>query len=90
MLLEQVAARLNTPPAQLERESLHAYLERRLRFVESDLFMLTHRYGVESVLELDQAVQEGRFSEAETFEDYFRFDHLESERDTLQELLAQL
>jgi hypothetical protein len=90
MLLEQVAARLNTPPAELERESICAYLERRLRLVESEFFSLAHRYGVESVAELDQAVRDGRLSESEGFEDYFHFDFLESERDILVELREQL
>ncbi len=90
MLLEQVATRLHTTPEQLERESLRFYLERKLRLVESELFSLAHRYGVQTVFELDEAVQAGRFHEADAFEDYFRFDHLESERDTLRELLSKL
>jgi hypothetical protein len=90
MLLERVAARLNTEPEQLERESLRVYLERKLRLAESELFSLAHRYGVQTVFELDDAIQSGRFHEPEAFEDYFRFDYLESERDTLRELLEQL
>ena len=90
MLLDEVAVRLNLTPAQLERESLRAYLERRLRLVESELFVLAQRYGLETVEELDQAVQAGRFHEPDTFEDYFRFDFLEDEKDALQDLLARL
>ena len=90
MLLERVAARLNTEPEQLERDSLRVYLERKLRLVESELFSLAHRYGVQTVFELDEAIQSGRFHEPEAFEDYFRFDYLESEHDTLRELLEQL
>jgi hypothetical protein len=90
MLFEQVAPRLHITPAQLERESLQYYLERRLRLVESEMFALTRRYGVQTVFELDQAVQAGRFHEPEAFEDYFRFDYLESERDILREALEQL
>ena len=82
MLFEQVAVRLDTTPEQLERDSL--------RLVESELFSLAHRYGVQTVFELDEAVQSGRFHEPEAFEDYFRFDYLESERDTLHGLLEQL
>ena len=90
MLLEEIASRLHTAPEQLERESLRVYLERRLRLAESELFSLARRYGVQTVFELDQAIQDGRFYEPEAFEDYFRFDYLESERDTLRELLGQL
>ncbi len=58
--------------------------------VESELFTVALRYGVQTVTELDEAVQTGRFHEIMAFEDYFRFDYLENERDTLHELLEQL
>lgn len=90
MLLDEVAVRLNLTPAQLERESLRVYLERRLRLVESELFALAQRYGVNTVDELDQAIRAGRFHESDAFEDFFRFDYLEAEIDSLQELLARL
>ncbi len=90
MLLDEVAVRLNLTPAQLERESLRVYLERRLRLVESELFALAQQYGVKTVEELELAVQAGRFHEPDSFEDYFRFDFLEAEIDSLQELLAIL
>lgn len=90
MLLDEVAVRLNLTPAQLERESLRVYLERRLRLVESELFGLAQQYGVNTIDELDEAIRAGRFHEADAFEDFFRFDYLEAEIDSLQELLAKL
>jgi len=89
-LLERAATRLNVVPEKLERESLRAYLERNLRLVESELYMLAQRYGVQTVEELDKAIQSGRFHEKDTFEEFFRFDYLENERQTLRELLEQL
>jgi len=90
MLLTQVATRLDMTPERLEHDSLRTYLERQLRITESELFTLARRYGVQTVFELDQAVQAGRFHEPEAFEDYFRFDLLEHEQASLRELLAQL
>jgi hypothetical protein len=90
MLPEQVAARLNTTPEQLGRESLRLYLERKLRLVKNELFSLARRYGVQTVFVLDEAVQSGHFHEPEAFEDYFRFDYLESKRDTLTVHKTQL
>lgn len=89
-LLERAATRLNVVPKKLERESLQVYLERNLRLVESELYMLAQRYGVQTVEELDKAIQSGRFHEKDTFEEFFRFDYLENERQTLRELLEQL
>jgi hypothetical protein len=90
MLIDQVASRLKTAPEELERASLRLYVAHQLRVVESELFSLAHRYGVQTVFELDEAVRAGKFSETEAFGDYFRLDHLESERDKLRELLTQL
>lgn len=90
MLLEQVASRLNTSLEQLERDSLHIYLQRKLRAIESELFTLAHRYGVRTVFDMDEAIQSGRLHEPESFENYFRFDYLEHQRDTLRELLNQI
>ncbi len=90
MLLEQVATQLNILPDKLERESLKVYLQRNLRLVESELFRLSQRYGVRNVTELDEKIQQGAFHENETFDDLFRFDHLESERRKYIEILAGL
>ena len=90
MLFDQVATRLNTTPERLERDSLRVYLERKLRVTESELFLLAERFGVRTVFELDAAVQAGRFHEPEAFEDCFRFDYLEDERESLRELLSQV
>jgi len=90
MLLEQVATRLNITPGRLEHDSLRVYLERKLRVTESELFLLARQYGVQTIIELDAAVQAGRFHEPDAFEDYFRFDYLESERESLREMLSQL
>jgi hypothetical protein len=90
MLLNDIAEKFDTTPEQVQQEGLRLYLERRQRFVKSELLALAFRYGVQTVEQLDSAIEEGRFHEAEAFEDYFRFDYLESELDSVHELLAQL
>jgi hypothetical protein len=89
-MYEDVAAKLDVSPEELERESLRLFLEHRLRLVESELLTLARRYGVQTVGELDALVQAGRLHEAEAFEDYFEFDHLEAERDVLVESLKDV
>ena len=90
MWLESVADRLQTKPEVLERESLRAYLEKKLFLTEAELLLLGHKYGVKTVFELDKAIQQGRFHEDEAFEDYFQFDYLEHERDVLRQTLEEL
>ncbi len=90
MLLEQIATQLDILPEKLERESLRIYVQRSLRLIESELFNLARRYGVKNVAELDQKIQDGIFHENETFDDYFQFDYLESERQKLRDILETL
>jgi elongation factor P--beta-lysine ligase len=61
-----------------------------LRLVESQLLNLARKYGVKTVTELDAMVQSGQVHEAEAFEDYFEFDHLEAERSALRDSLKEL
>jgi hypothetical protein len=89
-MYETIALRLQLSPQELAQASLRLFLTHRLRLIESQLLTLARRYGVQTVTELDQLAQTGRIHEAEAFEDYFEFDHLEAERDTLLELLKEV
>jgi hypothetical protein len=89
-MYEDVALRLQLSPEEVERESLLLFLKHRLRLIESQLLGLVRRYGVQTVTELDALVQKGLVHEAEAFEDYFEFDHLEAERDALLDSLKEL
>ena len=89
-MYESIALRLQLSPQELELESLRLFLRHRLRLIESQLFSLAHKYGVQTVTELDKLVQNGQIHEAEAFEDYFEFDHLEAERDALLDSLKEL
>ena len=89
-MYEDIALKLQVPPEELERESLRLFLKHQLRLVESQLLGLARRYGVQTVSELDTLVQKGQFHEADAFEDFFEFDHLEAERDALLDSLREL
>lgn len=89
MTLTDVATKLSLPPEELERESLRLFLNHRLRLLESQLLGLASKYNVKTVTELDTLVQSGKVHESSAFEDYFEFDHLEAERDAVQELLKE-
>ena len=89
-MYENIALKLELSPQELERQSLRLFLRHRLRRIESQLLSLASRYGVHTVTELDGLVQSGQVHEAEAFEDYFDFDHLEAERDALLDSLREL
>jgi len=89
-MYEDIASRLRLSPQELERESLRLFLKHKLRLLESQLLSLARKYGVQTITELDALVQGGKVHEAEAFEDYFEFDHLEAEREAVLESLKEL
>ena len=68
---------------ELERESLKTYLHIRLKRCESELFNLARRYGVSSIEDFEDEYKRGTIKEEITWEDFFRLDHLEAERESL-------
>jgi hypothetical protein len=88
--LEELAKNLHMKPDDLLRESLEVFLRRKLKVIESELFLLAKKYGVSNILEFDKMVKEGRFHENDTFDDYFKFDNLEAERDLILEHLEKI
>lgn len=83
MNLEYLARDLNMRPDALLKESIETFLKHRLKIIESELFLLAKKYGVDNVFEFDRRVREGTLHEDDAFEDYFKFDNLEAERDVL-------
>lgn len=89
-MYENIASKLQLSPQELEQASLRLFLNHKLRLVESQLLSLAHKYGVQTVAELDERIQRGQIHEDEAFEDYFEFDHLEAEREVLLDSLKEL
>ena len=89
-ILNKVARAFQISPHSLLRESLRIYLKQKLNLVESEMFILAKKYGVQNVFELDARVQQGLFHEQDTSENYFRMDYLESEQDKIKQLLDTL
>jgi len=88
--IEYLAKDLHMKPEVLVKESIGIFLKHKLKIIDSELFILAKKYGAKNVLDLDRMVKEGRFHEKDTFEDYFTFDNLEAERDTLINHLEKL
>ncbi|MBN2543108.1 hypothetical protein JXI42_09620 [bacterium] len=89
-VLEKVAKELKIPPEELLKESLQNYLKRKLKLVETELYVLSKKYGVKNVNDFDQAISNGKFHEENSYEDYFRFDNLEAERDSILASLKEV
>ncbi len=89
-VIDIVAKELHMKPDELLKESLKTYLEKRLSKVESDIFLLSKKYGVKDVIDMDAKVKEGFISEKDAYDDYFTLDNLEAERETIKKLLDQV
>ena len=81
--LEELAKGLRMKPEELMKESVETFLKQKLGIIESELSLLTKEYEAHNVNEFDKMISEGRFHEEDAFEDYFKFDNLEAERDLI-------
>jgi len=81
--IDYLSKDMNMKPEALIRESVETFLRRKLKIIEAELFLLAKKYGVSSVVEFDEMVKKGKFHEEDSFEDYFKFDDLETKRDRI-------
>lgn len=88
--IDAVAKEHHMKPKELLTESLKTYLEKRLSKLDADIFLLTKKYGVKDVFELDSKVKAGFIRESDSYDDYFIFDNLEAEREKINKILEDL
>lgn len=88
--IDTVAKELKMNPNELLNVSLKSYLYSRLSMVETELFVLTKKYGVKDVFELDSKAKKGLISEKDSYDDYFTLDNLEADREKIKKLLEKI
>jgi hypothetical protein len=84
--IPKIAPILKMIPEELERDSLKTYLHIRLKRCESELFNLARKYGFSSIEDFEEEYKRGNIEEGGTWEDFFRWDHLESKRESLKKV----
>jgi len=62
----------------------------RLRLIESEIFRISSRYGVKTIVELDASIKNGKLGEEIVGEDVFLFDKLLEEKAEVEKNLAKL
>jgi len=90
LTIDRVAKELNIEKNGLIKESLQTYLNKKLLKIETELFLLAKKYGIKDIFEFDSNVRKGLISEKESYDDYFTFDNLEAERETLKKIISRL
>ncbi len=89
-LYAEISSLLKIPEEELKRESLKTYLRVRLRKCESEIFKIRKKYGVSSAEEFEEKFKRGEIEEKESWEDFFKLDNLEAEREALKKALEIL
>ena len=88
--IDRVASELNIAKEGLIKESLQTYLNHQLLKIETELYLLVKKYGVKDIFDFDSNIKKGFISEKDGYDDYFIFDNLEAERETLKKILSRL
>lgn len=89
ILLKEVAAILNLPERDIERESLKTFLEAKLKKLLIEQLQLTRKYGVKNVDEIENFYIEQKLSEKESWEDYFELSHNDAEIGSVKKALQK-
>ncbi|WP_457638618.1 hypothetical protein [Persephonella sp.] len=88
--LKEITKELSIPEDRLIKEALKTYLDRKLLEIESEIFKLHKKWGVNSIEELNKLAEEGKISEEEALDDYFLLDNLETEREKILKALRKI
>ncbi|HJH27103.1 MAG TPA: hypothetical protein C5S37_10140 [Methanophagales archaeon] len=82
--IPKISSLLNMGKENLEKESLKTYLHIKLRHCESEIFNIAKKYGILSIEEFEDRYKKGEIEEEGTWEDFFKLDHLEAEKETIK------
>lgn len=89
-ILDEIASELGVSRDVLAKNSLEVFLRKELLDVEAQMFKITTRQGVKSVLEFDELLKAGKVVEEDILDDFMELDHLESRRDELLRAMKKL
>ena len=79
------------PVAELQKESIKNFLEKKLLETKSELFALANKYGVKSVREFEKLAEKGKIREnAQTRDDFFKIDYLQAQEERVKKALNSL
>jgi hypothetical protein len=88
--IPKIAPILRITQEELEIESLETHLHIRLKRCESELFNLARKYRVSPIEDFEEEYKRGNIEEERTWEDFFRIDHLEAERESIKEAVGAI
>lgn len=88
--IELISDQFQLSREEIFRQSLLAFLEKKLREVQSQILQISGKYGIHTIYEFEELYKQGKLEEKGSFEDFQKFDHLEFKRDSLQKMIKEL
>lgn len=62
----------------------------KLRLIESEIFSLSSRYGIETIDDLENLISSGKINENDLGDDFFRLDYLIAQKNELEKTFKSL
>jgi hypothetical protein len=78
-VLHKLSKEIGIKEDELVTASLRAYIRSELGKIEAQLHVFYHKYGINSIKDLEHAIEKGTVVESDVFEDLTRIDYLESQ-----------
>ena len=89
MTLKNLAKIFNIPKSRLEKKASEVLLLSELRRIETEIFLISQKYGIKSVTQMDKFIATGKLSEEKVGEDFFRLDYLVERKRKIEKLLTK-
>ena len=90
LTVETVAKELNVSQNELLDKSLKTYLNEQLRFINAERLSLCKKFGVSSLMEMDELLAKGAINEEDILEDFQRVDYLTAEAKKIERMLKEM
>lgn len=79
-VLHKLSKEMGIKESELISQSVKAYIRSELGKIESQLYLLYHKYKIKSIQELENAIEKGEVVESDVLDDLTKIDYLESEK----------
>lgn len=88
--ISEIAKGLEIPPDVFLSEAVEVFLKKELRKTQAEIFHLCGKYEVNQSSQIDEKYRQGELEEKDSWEDYFKLDHLEYRRQQILKILESL
>ena len=72
------------------KESLIAFMEKKLKEIKSQIYEISSKYGVNSIEEFEKLYEKGLIEEKTSWKDYQTLDHLEFKKEQIEKILEKI